>query len=455
MHDIEKTDTESATVMPPEAATRTPHSTAQTSLRVAVSAALVVILLGSGYAIFDYLIAHRPTAEKTASAIPPPLVEIQTLAVEDVKDTVIGYGSARADRRITLAAEVGGLIVHVPDHIKDGAAAKQGETLVRIDDRQYRRRLDKAESDLADVEAQSSRLDVEKTNIERLIEIAEGEVRITQAEYDRLSKLHEKKHASKKEWDFARLALQSRRRELQKLENERNLMPTRRSALAAAEDARKADIALARLDVERCTIAAPFSGQIDRVMIESGDFIQPGGQLVDLVDTRRIEIPVELPLSDRPRTKPGGACVLTMDSMTGVRWEATVKRLSPVADTQSRTFIAYLEVDNDRQTTPLVPGYFLTARIEGPTIRDAIVLPRDAIVRGGVFVVGDGVVETRAIHVERFVGERAVVSGELTAGDRVILTNLDLLYDGVAVRWRDRSDAADPHIPELARTSGE
>ncbi len=439
--------------MPSETPAYPPPSRAETALRVAVSVALVVFLIGGGYGIFSYLVKHPPAAAKTASIILPPLVEVQTLAAEDLKDTVVGYGSARSDRRITIAAEVGGLIVHVPDHIKDGARAKKGETLVQIDDRQYKRRLDRAESDLADIEAQLSRLDIEKTNIQRLIDIAEGEVRITQAEYDRLSELHEKNHASKKEWDFARLALQSRLREMRKLENERDLLPARRSAVLASRSARLADIALARLDVERCTIVAPFSGQIERVTIESGDYVQPSSQVADLVDTRRIEIPVELPLSDRPRTKPGSGCVLSMDSMPNARWEAKVKRLSPVANALSRTFVAYLEVDNDEQRTPLVPGYFLTARIEGPTIRNALILPRDAIIRSGVLVVNNDTVETRAIHVERFVGERAVVTGELATGDRVILTNLDLLYEGATVRCRQKSGAAGPEAHELAKTS--
>lgn len=450
MHEMRKT----ANVMPPETPADPRPPNARIAKRIAVSAALVILLIGGGAAVFIYLVAHRPTAAKTDWTVLPPLVEVQTLASEDIQDTVVGYGSARADRRITIAAEVSGLIVYVPDHIKDGAAAEQGETLVQIDDRPYRRRLEKTQSDLADIEAQLSRLEVEKSNIQRLIEIAEGEVRITRAEYDRLSELHEKNHASKKEWDFARLALQSSLRELRKLENERDLLPPKRSAVLAARDARIADIAVASLDVERCTITAPFSGQIDRVMIEPGDYVQPGGQVVDLVDTRHIEIPVELPLSDRLRTKPGGACALSMDSMPDVRWEAKVERLSPVADTVSRTFLAYLEVDNDRQTTPLVPGYFLTARIEGPTIRDALVLPRDAIIRDGVFVVNGDTVEMRSIHVERFVGERAVVSGELMPGDRIVLTNLDVLYEGAAVRCRQAGDLAAPRAHGLARTTG-
>ena len=82
----------------------------------------------------------------------------------------------------------------------------------------------------------------------------------------------------------------------------------------------------------------------------------------------------------------------------------------------------------------MLPGYFLRAEVEGPMLENALVVPRDIIVQGVVYVVNDDHAHLRNVNVERFIGDRAVVTGELKDGDQIILTNLDLLHEGAAVR---------------------
>lgn len=409
-----------------------------------ISLVSVWVLLVAGVLVFQFLWKTRPVAVQTNTALLPPRVEVQTLAPENIREVFIGYGSARADHEATISAEVSGRIVHVPDHVKDGAAIKAGETLLRIDDRQYQRELDRARSQLADVDAKLARLEVEKANIVRLIEIAEKEVKVTEDEYNRLKSLFEENHASKKERDFARLTYQTRLRELKGLENDLELIPARGKELTAARGGRLADVELAKLNVQRCTLRAPFDGRIEEMLVEQGDRLPIGGQIGGLVAVRFIEVPVELPLSVRPRTEIGARCSLSMDSMPDVQWEATVRRLSPMADTASRTFTAYVEVDNQAQETPLIPGFFLTAWIDGPMIANALVVPRGSILSDHVLVVNDDVAHTRQVRVECLIGDRAIISGDVDAGDRVILTNLDVLYDGAPVRSRKDDASAEP-----------
>ncbi|MCG8403562.1 MAG: efflux RND transporter periplasmic adaptor subunit [Phycisphaerales bacterium] len=420
-----------------EYASTPPASRTVRFLRVFVSAGLVLSLLGAGYGGFMALMTTKPKAKRSVSTAPLPLVGIQTLMPEDIQEIFVGYGSARADRESLISAEISGQIMHVPDRIKDGAMVEKGETLVSIDDRQYRRELDKALGELADIEAQLDRIGIERTNVERLIAIAEREVQVQKDEYKRLSDLYEANSASKKEWDFSRLEYERSNRVLQGLQNDLALIPARKAGLRATRDARQAAVELARLDVDRCAIKAPFSAQIDRIMVEIGDRVQVGGQIVRLVGKRFIEVPVELPLAVRPKTKAGTEAVLTMDSIPETQWNARVRRLSPEADAASRTFTVYLEVDNEEQSTPLVPGYFLTARISGPTITDAFVIPRGVIMENRIFVANDGQAHVREIQVVCFVRDRAVISGDVKPGDKVILTNLDILYESAAVRWQD------------------
>lgn len=403
--------------------------------RVIVTIALVIALPACGVLAAWALIAASPEPPKSTLAALAPLVETVPITLEDVDEVFIGYGSARADQRTTLAAEVSGPIVEIPIGVKDGSQVDAGQILVRIDDRQYVQQLERAGSRLADMNAQLQQLDVEKENIEKLIAIVETEVQVTHDEYKRLTDLYEKKVATKKEWDFSRLAYRKSFREMQSLRNQVSMIEPRRLARLASRDALSAEVALAELDVERCAIRSPFRGQVEKISVEVGDQVQRGGRICGIVNPRHIEIPLELPTAVRSRVKKGAKCLLEMDSMIGVRWHAAIARISPDADTRSRTFTVYLEVDNAEQETPLVPGFFLTAKVSGPTLNSVVAIPRRVIIGDTVLVADGSHASVHPIQVDRFVGERAVVSEGLAPTDRLILTNLDVLYDGAAIRW--------------------
>jgi multidrug resistance efflux pump len=418
----------------PEALTPPSAPPPSTWLRVVVSIALILVILGAAAGVAQILVHTKPIAKQSVVSRLPALVESRVVMAEDIRESFVGYGTARAETTVVVAAEVGGLVVELPENIDDGAHVASGDLIVRIDDRTYRNQLERAESQLADVEAKLVRLDIELENASNLIEIAERELQVNQAEYDRLLDLFEKKNASKKELDFSRLAAERSRRDMQTFANLRELIPAQRAELRAMKSMRETEISLANLDVERATIESPLTGHIDSVMVEQGNLVMPGMQIARIIDTDRIEVPVELPLGVRARTRIGAEAVITTEAAPDLEWKASVVRLAPAADESSRTFIAYLEVDNTKQVVPLVPGSFVTARVAGDFLRDALVIPRGALVEGYVFVADGERAVRKHVSIDTLIGDRAVVSGELNSGDRLILSNLDALHDGAAIR---------------------
>lgn len=411
--------------------------------RLLISLPLVLLLLGGSAYFAQWLYSTRPPADRSAEPRRPTVVDVRRVELEDIQEVFVGYGSARADRVVTLTAEVGGMIVELAPQLDDGSPVTEGQLLVRIDDRTYRRQLDRAESMAAELDARIGQLDVERGNLERMAGIADQEVRVNRDELKRLTDLFEEEQASKKEVDFAHLAYQRSRRGHLDYENQLALIDPRRLALMATRDVRLAEARLAELDIERCRISAPFGGQIEWIVVQAGDRVRPGSEIARIVASRHIEIPIELPVSVRPRVAVGARCSLAVESMPGIRWDGTVSRLSPGADPRSRTFSAYVMVDNDAHDVPLIPGYFLTARVMGPILRQVLAVPRGAIVQNHVFVVNGDAAHVRTIEIERFVGERAVVSGDVRPNDLVILSNLDALYDEAPVRTAEPPVVAD------------
>ena len=420
-----------------------------------VSVVLIVVVVGAGAAIAAVLTRTAPKPAEVQSSLPPPLVRTVKVEPETITEMIIGYGSARPYRSVVLAAEVAGEVVEVGEDLQDGSVVQAGQLLVQIDERRYQQAL---EQRLAQAEAEQaglSQIDIEEANLRRLLEIARREVQIRHDEERRLAGLLEDGHAPQTEYNLARLAYDRLLSEEVNLSNQLDLLAPKRRKAAAACQSRAADVELAKLDLEYCRITAPFDGQIDELKVELGETVQRGTPIASVIDPQRIEAPVELPVSARPRVKVGADVRLWVDSMPELRWSGVVERVSPDADERSRTFRAYIVVDNRKQDQPLLAGYFLRAEVVGPTLTDVLLVPRGAIVEDRVLVAEGNRVAFRKINLERFLAERAVVTGELQPGDRVIVTNLDLLEEGMNVRRRnaetqnhENAETPEPNVPD-------
>jgi RND family efflux transporter MFP subunit len=402
--------------------------------KIIVTVLTAVLCLGSAGYFAWWLKKNKPAPQEGAATAQAPLVEIVKLAAEDVRQILHGFGTARSDREATIAAEVSAGVVECADSLQEGAKVEPGDVLVRLDERIYRQEFLEAQALAQSVAAELAQVSVERSNLGTLLEIAESDLTLNREELARVERLFNQGNAPKTEYDDARLAYQRSLSAKQQLDNQIALLEPRRQRLVAQAAAAEARAERAQLNIERCQITAPFAGVIRELMVEVGDRVGIGSPLFTLVNLEMIEVPLELPVADRPRTREAAPVVLAVESMPNVTWTGQVARIGPVADLRSRTFTVYVEVDNRAQREPLLPGYFVRAEIDGPLMRDALVVPRNAVVADVVYVANDQAAHRRPVTVERYEGDRAVVSGEVAPGDAVIVSNLDLLFDGAAVR---------------------
>ena len=419
---------------------------------VLISAILIVGLLVAGSALGSWLLTHKPEPPQREEGVPPPLVHTVTVTPETVRERFTAYGTVRAERVCTLAAEVAGSVREIPGRIRAGSSVTADQPVVRLHERQYRHELASAqalaESDLA----QLAELDAEDANITRLIRIAERELRIAGDERDRLARLFETELAHKREYDLAKMAYEQARRVLQNYQNEATLIAPRRQRLEASHRARLAAAELAQLNIERCTIHTPFAGTVERMQVEVGDYVGFGTPVLSIVDAGRVEVPIQLPAAVYDRVRVGSPCVLTCESKPEATWPGTVARLAPSADAQTRTFAAYVIVDNSTAPEPLLPGFFVRAEVEGPQHAGVLLVPRGAIRDGKVLVVSGQVAQERRVRTELLLEDRALVTGELHAGDEVILAPLDVLTDGAPIRVPSGSEPTVASAPPTEQT---
>ncbi|NOX58501.1 MAG: efflux RND transporter periplasmic adaptor subunit [Planctomycetes bacterium] len=408
-----------------------------------VTIALAAILLSGGLGIQKWLIANKPDPVRSDVDSRAPLVSTVLLTPADVRDVLRGFGTALADRQATLTAEVSAPVVERVDNLDAGDAVEAGQKLIRLDDRQYVAELHEAQSRLAAQDALLNQLKVEAQNNLALLEISESDLKITREEFDRVQQLFDQGHAPKTERDSTRLRYQISLRAKQQIENQVALIEPRRLQIVAERAGAEAAAELAQLNIERCLVKAPFAGVVETVSVDVGDRVQMGAQLVRLINLDRIEIPVELAVSTRVQAFVGANVDLHVESMPTVRWKGKVSRISPSADVLTRTYRVYVEVDNLDHATPLLPGYFVQAHVDGELLRQALLVPRNAIVDGHVYVANGHQAHVRQVEVLRFLEDDAVLSGDVRPGDLVIISNLDALYEKADVRLRDEEVRGD------------
>ena len=339
---------------------------------------------------------EQGTIDRTAGAFP-----VETLMVEEQKvvEWIPAVGSVRADKRVTLSAEVGGRVAEIRADVGD--AVRKGDALALLDDERNRIARDTA---LAEVE------------------IAEVNLANSKREAERETSLFKDKIASEHSIDRADL----------KTEIDEGHLRVARAALAAAER-----------NLSDSRIVSPIDGEITRRRIETGELVQPGDPLFDIVNIERVKVIVQVSERDITRIRKGQAAEIGVDGFPGIVFNGSVNTIGAEADERTWTFPVEILVVNNRPER-LLPGFIARVRIRGRAFEKAIFLPREIVVtRDGepvIFVVTGDTVSARAVRIGFESRGRALIESGLSPGDAVVVTGQESLQDGARVIVR-RTDS--------------
>lgn len=229
---------------------------------------------------------------------------------------------------------------------------------------------------------------------------------------------------------------------------------------------KQADAALvkARLDLEHANVLAPISGRIGRSMVTEGALVGKGDAtlLATIEQTDPIYVNFTQSNSETARLRQ------TFGSGNSVAGDGS--RVELILDDGSiyahsgRLLFTDLAVDPSTGSIQmraifsnvgrkLLPGTFVRVRIPRAVVSGALTVPQIAVQSGtqGQFVMvvsRDGKAEVRPIKTGPMIGTDWVVVEGLTEGDQVILTGLQKVRPGSAVKIADAEGA-----PSEASTS--
>jgi membrane fusion protein (multidrug efflux system) len=205
-------------------------------------------------------------------------------------------------------------------------------------------------------------------------------------------------------------------------------------AAAAAQQATATAQAARRL-LARTRLTSPINGRVQSVSVRSGERVEAGRLLVQVVAPDTLDLIVPVPATELARLRVGMVASVP-EGDDSVSAPARIAALAPGVDTATNAGQAVIRVPNPGGR--LYPGAAATARVRLGVVRDALVVPDSAITLAGdssaVFVIApDSTAHQRTVRVGVQAGGRTQVEGDLHPGDRVATTGAFGLEDGMHV----------------------
>jgi len=315
-----------------------------------------------------------------AKADEPPQAVVTTIVKEvDITPTITGVGTFTPYNDVTLKAETSGRIQDV--HFQDGDRAKASQVLFTLHNKEQDAKVKKAEATL-----QMS------TNV-----------------------LHRKQMLRKRNF----------------------VTPQDLEQAETQVKSDTADLALAKEELAKTEIKAPFEGVLSARSVSKGAYVVEGDDLVRIQDINPIRLTFQIPERDIRMLKVGEKVTATTDVYPDKKFTGKIEAIDPSVNEDTRSVAVYASFENKEEH--LIPGLYGRAQIVTSAEKThSLFIPEQALVTrpGGTFVYkkdGDKAVLTK-ISLGKRTSDHAEITAGLKKGDEIVLEGQDKIHDGSPIK---------------------
>lgn len=206
--------------------------------------------------------------------------------------------------------------------------------------------------------------------------------------------------------------------------------------LKAAVDNKFAIMQSAQVALNQLTITSPIAGTLGIFKVSTGDFIKAGQPLVQITDTKQLQVQYQIPEAYLGQLKVGQLVSITSNVYPGKSFYGTVSYISPTIDQATRAEVLQASIDNSKGE--LRPGVFVALEQKLGVIKSALVIPEIAVLADvqGYYVYrikGSKALKTYITERERY-QQNIVVSSGLAKNDVIVTQGQQKLQDGMTVK---------------------
>ena len=305
-------------------------------------------------------------------------------------DTLHTTGTLQARQQATVRAKVSGEVQQV--HVDIGDHVHQGQELLKIQPRDYQLKLQQVKAQLAS---------------------AEAPLQNDKKEMQRMKGLYKAGSATAQNKDKAITAY--------------------RQAKANVQE-KQAAVNTARQKLDYTSIEAPFDGVVTRRNLKRGDYASAGQAAVQVTDLSVMEAKIDIPERYAGSMEKGLPVTLHFQSQIQST-NGKIVAVNPQIDTDSRTFLVKVRVDNKDQK--LSDGLFFKATMKLPKIKNQPAVPVGAVQQNQgqniLWVIKNGEAHRQVVEEGPQNGNWQMIRQGITIGQTIAVGGVGSLIDGYPV----------------------
>lgn len=330
-------------------------------------------------------------------------VNIQTVRVGDLVQSVVLSGRALPDKNVMVVPKMPGKVADV--YVAVGDLVAQGDPLFKLDDANLTKQLEQAGAAL-----RSARVNQEMT---------QDQLATAKASFERMKTLYESGAISQSQYEQAELAASTK-----PLEAAQAAVQQAETAYQMAQDA-----------LSDITITAPISGMIATLNTETGEMVSNAQPALVLIDVNPLYIRVDVTENLINKFKIEQEIDLYVPAVDKAL-TGTVTSVSPVIDNMSLLYPVQIRIDNS--DLAIKSNMFAEVNFVTDVHQQVLVVPSNAVLlKNGeqvLYVEKEGYAEERIVTVGLDNGSDIEVVSGLQEGDMVIVKGQNYISDGSKVK---------------------
>ncbi|MEM5500008.1 efflux RND transporter periplasmic adaptor subunit [Ahrensia kielensis] len=421
-------------------------------VRALIQFALMAAVIIAAYVIMDRLIAAKP--ERTAR----PKVDVQipvqavTITLGEQRPTINLFGEVAASRSLEIRPSVSGEIVSVNPDLGAGQRIEQGVELFLVDRIDFEAAVAEAKANLAQTDATIIENQANLSAEQGQLEFAESQLLLARADLKRADQLRKNGTLTQKEVDDRSLIASQREQAVSQRRNNIAVAQARLSQQQAVRERLELGVERAIRDLNNTVVRAPFSGVVRSSSVEIGRIVSANDVAVSIYDDAALDVRFTLTDAQYGRIAADGDPLIGRNVAlkwavggTDYSYTGTVTRIGADIASERGGVDVFARIDeNEELPVQLRPGAFVSIEVPDRLYENAARVPETAIFDSNTaYLIIDGKLQARELHVAAYDGSDAIVTAGLSQGDRILSTRISEIEEGLAVRIVDANGVAE------------
>ena len=332
-------------------------------------------------------------------------VEVDPVVLQTLNQSVPVIGRVVSLKEAKVPAAVMGRVEKVL--VEEGDQVKKGQILASIDTERYKWLANIASANVNAAKAE--------------LKSAQAETKINLVELERMNSLKNSSAFNASKYD--------------KLQNQNTALLAKEEIVEAKLNSAIQEENIAKQNLSRATVKAPFNGIIELKMVELGEAVGLGFPMFQLISDTSVEIQADVPSNRARILKENNE--IQISTTDNIKFISKVRALGVRENSNTRTIKIHLSYENSETNRKLFVGENVNISVPLGPGQEALTVHKDAILkREGmslVYVVKEDSAQIKPVKLGDGVGERFIVLSGIEAGDLVVTKGNERLRPGQKV----------------------